>query len=530
VSAVDEVLTAFGADGSQHLERNQGERVARSLQAFLGDVRVFGASLCALPGGLLGMGEEDEEAMVLGICRARQITPWFSRLQGDFSECQDLKVMTAPLSMGNAAALRDLVAYPRPQPLGQRPSFGFGDRIGLATPGHAMAAASARGRVLPIYAQQSIREMSRTDRTPTEVMDDATWGVFRMGWIRPFGADADHLKTMSDVNITARAGFVLFTIDPSEHVDQGADDYNCHQVQEKFQDLIDSGVEGASEFVKLYQRRIIRIESRGQLFQIEFDELLLKRAAVKYGRALAHTYEMARHIAKVMGERSFELEISVDETAQPTSPLEHLFIILELKRHDVTIVSLAPRFAGSFEKAIDYKGDLSVFESMLKQHMAISEQFGPYKISVHSGSDKFGIYPILARVCQGHFHVKTAGTSYLEALRVVSRTDREFFRSIIRFARARFEEDRATYHISANLELVPEPDALEDQELEKLYLDEDDGRQILHVTFGSVLTEKDDNGYRFREKIRTIIRQNQTMHEDVLLRHLGKHIRYLCQS
>jgi hypothetical protein len=529
VSAVDEVLTAFGKDASQHLKPNQGERVARSLQAFLGDIRIFGMSFCALPGGLLCMGEEDEETMILGISKARQIAPWFSRLQGDFSECQGLKVMRGPLSTENAAALRDLVAYTRPQPLGQRPSFGFGDRIGLATPGHAMAAALAKGRVLPIFAQQSIREMSRTDRTPTEVLDDATWGVFRMGWLRPFGADADHLKTMSDVSITAWAGFVFFTIDPSEHVDQEADDYNWQQVQEKFQDLIDSGVEGASEFVKLYQSKTIRIGSGGQLFQIEFDEQSLKRAAIKYGRALAHTYKMANHIGKVMGRRPFELEISVDETAQPTSALEHLFIILELKRHDVTIVSLAPKFVGSFEKAIDYKGDLSVFESTLKQHMAISEQFGPYKISVHSGSDKFGIYPILARVCQGHFHVKTAGTSYLEALRVVSRADSEFFRSIIRFARARFERDKATYQISSNLKLVPEPSTLEDQELERLYLDEDQGRQILHVTFGSVLTEKGDNGYRFREKIRTIIRQNQTMHEDVLLRHLGKHIRYLCQ-
>jgi hypothetical protein len=159
--------------------------------------------------------------------------------------------------------------------------------------------------------------------------------------------------------------------------------------------------------------------------------------------------------------------------------------------------------------------------------MAIAEQFGPYKISVHSGSDKLSIYPSFGRICKGRFHVKTAGTSYLEALRVVCRVDREFFGSIVQFARQRFETDRASYHISTGLDLVPEASDLKEGEVEKVYLDQNHGRQILHVTFGSVLTERSDHGYRFREKIRTILRQNQQLHEDVLREHLGKHIQML---
>jgi hypothetical protein len=228
-----------------------------------------------------------------------------------------------------------------------------------------------------------------------------------------------------------------------------------------------------------------------------------------------------------MGSRPFELEISVDETSEPTSILEHLFIALELKRHAIPIVSIAPRFVGDFEKGIDYKGDISFFEKSLKHHMAIAEQFGPYKIGVHSGSDKFSIYPCIGRICKGRFHVKTAGTSYLEALRVVCRIDKEFFRSIINFARGRFEADRASYHLSTRLDLVPEASELNEDELERTYLDQDHGRQILHVTFGSVLTERTNDDYRFRERIRKILRQNQNLHEDVLRNHLGKHLKML---
>ena len=113
-------------------------------------------------------------------------------------------------------------------PLGLQPSFGFGDRIGLATPGHVAAMRRAGGaskRIAPIFAQQSIREMARTQRTPEQVMSDALNGAKAAGWTDKQGADADHLKTPADVDRTAAAGFVFFTIDPSDHVDGKADDY-----------------------------------------------------------------------------------------------------------------------------------------------------------------------------------------------------------------------------------------------------------------------------------------------------------------
>lgn len=523
MSPVGQIINSFGKRGAEPVKGEEQDELARCLEGLLSGGKVFPSSLCSLTDGLLGIMNREGDPWLFGIFEIRSVPPWIPRFTGDFSEVQGLRVLIAAFSSENAAVLRETVPYTRPQVLGVCPAFGFGDRIGLATPGHAMAAARAEGKILPVFAQQSIREMSRTERTPQEVMDDATWGVFQAGWAGAFGADADHLKTKSDVEATEQAGFVFYTIDPSDYVDQQADDYGRSQIEEKYQVLVDEEVEGATNFIKLYRGKTFKFENQ----RVSFDEISLKRASVKYGRALAHMYEMAGHVAKCMGPRPFELEISVDETPQPTSPLEHLFIALELKRHGISIVSLAPRFVGDFEKGIDYKGDLPLFEESLRQHMAIAEQFGPYKISVHSGSDKLRIYPSFGRICRDRFHVKTAGTSYLEALRVVCRAEAEFFRSIIGFARGRFEKDRASYHISANLDDVPEPEILGDPELEDVYLNQNQGRQILHVTFGSVLTDKTDHGYRFREKIRIVLRQNEQLHEEVLRLHLGKHVQML---
>src|SRR5437763_16802622 len=109
--------------------------------------------------------------------------------------------------------------HPRCTTLGLSPSFGFGDRIGLATPGHVQAMRRAGQSIAPIFAQQSIREMTRTNRTPEQVIHDALAGAKKAGWAGKQGADADHLKTPVDVDRTAAAGFAFFTIDPSDHVD-----------------------------------------------------------------------------------------------------------------------------------------------------------------------------------------------------------------------------------------------------------------------------------------------------------------------
>lgn len=411
---------------------------------------------------------------------------------------------------------------PRPQLLGLKASFGYGDRLGLATPGHI--AASRNTRFLPIFAQQSVREMARTQRTPQEVMAAAQRGIRAEGWTGIWGADADHLKTRDDVNQLAAAGFTFFTIDPSAHVQNQADHFSQTELARAVEGVIRAGVfESLKELDHLYLSQTHDLPGLGKLTFA--DRRLLHRAVVKYGRAIAYAAEMGEWIAQAQAPQGFEIEVSVDETETPTSPLEHLFIGLELKRRGFKAVSVAPRFVGDFEKGIDYKGDLQLFESALRQHLAVAQYCGPYKISVHSGSDKFRIYPVLGRVCGDLLHVKTAGTSYLEALRVVARAAPDLFREIVDFARTRFGEDRATYHVSADISRIPDPAALNERERERVYLDEEGGRQVLHVTFGSVLTlGRTSNGRAFNEGIIESLQTNQSMHRDVLAAHFGRHL------
>ena len=165
---------------------------------------------------------------------------------------------------------------------------------------------------------------------------------------------------------------------------------------------------------------------------------------------------------------------------------------------------------------MDYIGDLDTFTAALARHAAIAKTRGPYKLSLHSGSDKFSIYPIAAELTNGLVHLKTAGTSYLEALRTVAQVDVTFFREILGFSRDRYEIDRATYHVSAELAKVPAPDAVDDADLPDL-LNQFDARQVMHVTFGSVLDT-------FGDRLMTLLRANADVYEDLLDKHFQRHL------
>jgi tagaturonate epimerase len=409
--------------------------------------------------------------------------------------------------------------------LGLEPSFGFGDRLGLATPGHLDALKKEGGRIKPIFAQQSIREMTRTKRNPTQVMNAAIESLGGEHYGAKWGADADHLKTEEDVDYTAAAGFVFFTIDPSAHVDAEADNYNAAQLDEKF-----AAVKSQTPWAGQYQGKTVKLEGGAT---IKFDDAAVKRAAVKYGRAIAHTLTIAAHIAKVMKARGseYEIELSVDETPQPTTLAEHYIIADQVQPKKINLVSLAPRFIGELEKGVDYKGDLAALEKSLKDHAAIARQLGPYKLSLHSGSDKLSMYGLFAKATQGMFHVKTAGTSYLEALRVVARHDDKLFRRIVDFSRGRYDTDKATYHVSATNNDAPPPSAVKDtRELERVYLEDwanvtmgkgftNPGRQILHCTFGSVLTDPE-----LGPAVKGVLQAHPDTHRKVLSDHFGRHL------
>jgi hypothetical protein len=420
------------------------------------------------------------------------------------------------LSAQNAAALRERLPWLRPLALGVQTSFGFGDRMGSATPGHiqAMRASGADAAIAPIYAQQSVRENTRTGRTPQQVLDDAMWGVFQEGWRAPWGADADHVKEIADLVPFVAAGYTFYTIDPSDYVDNDAQTDSTETLRTKVANLPWDRL--GADYDALRERYCGAPFELGAL-TIEFGEAELLRALAKYGRAIAHTAAIAEALTAQRGGQPYDVEMSVDETNAPTSIHEHFFIANELRARGIPLVSLAPRFVGKFQKGVDYMGDLALFESELAKHAAIMDHFDSYKLSIHTGSDKFSIYPIIARYAHGRVHVKTAGTSYLEALRIVAKQQPALFRAMLEDARAHFAHDRKTYFLDAQLDKVPAANAVADADLPGL-LEQFDARQVLHVTFGTLLD-------RHGAAIARLVAEREDAWRAGLERHFARHIR-----
>jgi hypothetical protein len=482
------------------------------------DVDVVPASRVEAAGAEWALERDGRRLLVAASPASERV---LSDLEGDVSGGPEGPVLAGPLSARNAAALRRHLTWLQPVPLGTRTSAGLGDRLGLATPGHVRAVRAVGGAIAPIFPQQSIREMTRTGRTPIEVMDDATWGQFAEGWRDGTGADADHLKTTADIDACLAAGFAMFTIDPSDHVDSSADTADLATLRAKVAALPWPALEDTEQ---AQRKRYLGQSFAVEHLRIAFDEATLLRALVKYGRAIAHVARMSRHLLAAAGTRPVELEVSVDETDTPTSPAEHCWVAGELRRLGVRWVSLAPRFVGRFEKGVDYIGDLAALEADVAAHAALARHFGPYKLSLHSGSDKFSVYPIAARLAKGLVHLKTAGTSYLEALRTVAAVDPGLFREVYAFARERYDTDKASYHVSAELRRAPEAEAVAEADLPGL-LEQFDAREILHVTFGSVLKEtRQDGSLRFKGRLFGLLRGHPEAYAANLERHFVRHL------
>jgi len=470
----------------------------------------FGFCLALSPGGLRllvqGPARPSVDAMVF---------------EGDVVEQGGRRTLVCPLTARNAAALRSHLAWLRPRMLGQRTSAGFGDRLGLATPGHIRALRAAGGNVAPVLAQQSVRENARTGRTPGQVLDDATWGAFEEGWREGYGADADHLKTTGDIDAFLAAGFSWFTLDPGSVVNGEASALAGQALTTAL---------GGLPWVTLEDSwNVLRHRYGGREFQVEgfairFTDEALARAAVKYGAAIAAVTTLSRHLSAARPRGDFDLEVSVDETETPTSPLEHFYIARELSRLGVRWASLAPRFPGSFEKGIDYRGSIDLFRKDLAVHAAIAREVGAYKISLHSGSDKFSIYPAAAELTRGAVHLKTAGTSYLEALRTLATVTPDLFREIYGYSLEHYEADRASYHVSASLARAAVFSSVPDAELPSA-LESDDARQVLHVTYGSVLNERDGRGELvFAGQIFAALRAHREDYAATLQAHFLRHL------
>ncbi|HKF16011.1 MAG TPA: tagaturonate epimerase family protein [Candidatus Dormibacteraeota bacterium] len=460
---------------------------------------------------LAASGRGAHAQLVVRAARAEQLAGF----EGESSSQQGGYLLVGPRSPSNVARLRALMTWLAPRPLGLQCSFGFGDRLGLATPGHIRALRVARTGLRAVFAQQSMREMARTGRGPQQVMDDATWGVFSSGWHHAHGADADHVKTADDVETCTAAGYTMFTFDPGDHVRDGADSLDGAELGQALEGLPWTALEDSPRSML---ERYRHVQPELSELGIAFSDEAAARAAVKYGSAVAHAARLYRRLCEV-APPDREVEISVDETDSSTTHFQHVYIATELARLGVRWVSLAPRFVGRFEKASDYIGDPAAFEADCAVHAGIARRLGPYKLSLHSGSDKLSIYAAFRRATGALAHVKTAGTSYLEALRTLARTEPGLFREIYEGARRRYGEDRATYMVSARIEATPDSARVADAELPAL-LDDFHVRQVLHVTFGSAVD-------RFGERLHVTLNRDLPAYEHNLERHFVRHLHAL---
>ncbi|MCL2495249.1 MAG: tagaturonate epimerase family protein [Oscillospiraceae bacterium] len=428
-------------------------------------------------------------------------------LEGSVVSLPGGPVKRCPLTNANAEAIRGLFPFTRPVSRKGRPfTIGLGDRLGVASAGHIRLVKGAD--VFPVLAQQSIRELNLTGRTYQDVLAAAVWAVFQEGYRAGYGADGDHLKTREEVQMALDCGFTMITLDCSEHIRNDFAALPASELEGHYRAL-DPGLRTRLE--QEYLDRRFPLDG-GQ--SISFSASDFQRIVLVYDDAIRHTIALYDELLR---GKDVDFEMSIDETLSTTSPEAHYFVARELQKAGVELISLAPRFCGEFQKGIDYRGELAEFEKEFAVHAVIAKTLG-YKLSIHSGSDKFAVFPIIYRETGKTVHVKTAGTNWLEALRVVAAREPGLFREILALALARLPEAKQYYHITENTANIPEIGALEDKDLPSL-LDQDDARQVLHVTYGQILRDS-----QFGNPIFEALDRYEDAYYAALEKHIGRHI------
>ncbi len=469
---------------------------------------VYPESVNELNGDYVFMAKDEEADVIVATGKAQEL------FEGERVTCGAGAYVVAPKTHKNANALRAAFPFTAPvQVLKKTRTFGVGDRLGIAAPGHIRVFKDYDA--YPILAQQSIRELNLTERTYEDVLDAASFYVFRDGYKRGFGADGDHLKKPEEIEYALSLGFSMITLDCSEHIRGGVETMTHDELAK---------TELPAGMAERYLGKTFTVEGE----DLVFDEDELRRCYLIYGEALTFASGIYDKYFRKGGAKA-DFEISIDETATPTSPLQHYFVANELTREGVDIATMAPRFCGEFQKGVDYIGDLAQFERELKTHAAIARHFG-YKLSIHSGSDKFSTFKLIGKYTKGNFHVKTAGTNWLEAMRAVATARPALYREIHEYALSMFAEAKKFYHVTTDLTKIPALDTLSDAELPSLFT-QNDARQLIHITYGFILTVKDEAGnYRFKDRLYKFWREEEDVYSDMLYAHIGKHLALLYEG
>lgn len=473
-------------------------------------VSIYPESIHKLGESLVMIGRDETRRFLLVVADCPKAVP--EGFEGEMLKLSDGgAALIGDLSGANAAALRRHFPWTAPISLrNRRSTIGCGDRLGLASRGHIRAA--RKFEVSPVLAQQSMRELSMTGRTFQNVVDDAVFMVFECDYREGFGADGDHLKTIPDIDTALAVGMPMITLDLSEVMNAAAGDWPEAQVNDAFAALDPA-----------YQARVLD-EYGDKSFvvgccEVKVDAATARRCAVMYTAAIDFAEKVYHHIRSKRGDE-FDLEISIDETSSPTLPSHHLYIARELRKRGVEFSSMAPRFIGEFQKAIDYIGDLAEFDRQFKVHAQIAQAYGNYKVSVHSGSDKFAVYPTIGRETNGYLHLKTAGTSWLVAVTVIAQCDPALYRDMHRCALANFNDMLKLYHITADINRIPKLETLSDAELPKL-MEMPEARQLLHITYGPILRSE------LRERFFATLHREEAAYTAAIEKHFDKHLSLL---
>lgn len=320
-------------------------------------------------------------------------------------------------------------------------SMGIGDRFGQQGAAQLEAfrllAAREGVTVVPVW-NKSNREHTLIGTTPQSVRDEADAAVRGAAWPAPYFVDADHITLKNVDPFIGTSDF--FTLDVSDYIGETLSESDVYAFIAKHETLIGTHViEGLAQPLTLTRHHLAEC-LRTALFAVR-----------QAGR-------LYRHIAEIKGSDDFVTEISMDETALPQTP-EMLFVILAAVADEgIPAQTIAPKFTGRFNKGVDYVGDPQVFATEFDADVCVAREavrrFGlpaSLKLSVHSGSDKFSLYPAIAQtLARRHagVHIKTAGTTWLEELIGLAKSGGDGLavaKEIYRLALTRFDELCAPY-------------------------------------------------------------------------------------
>ncbi|HTI69248.1 MAG TPA: tagaturonate epimerase family protein [Candidatus Limnocylindria bacterium] len=288
----------------------------------------------------------------------------------------------------------------------ERLSFGVGDRFAHQAKAqlHAFQMLAARGvEVVPVW-NKSNREHTFIGSEPQGVYAAASSAIKELGWTKGWHVDADHIRLETVERFLRCSDF--FTIDVADSIGKPAD------------------ATALQAFMNRHPELVGTVEIPGVSTPFTTTRSDVERAVGKYLLATQDAGKIYRHIAERKGEGNIIAEVSMDETDAPQTPPELLVILAALADEKVRAQTIAPKFTGRFNKGVDYVGDLAQFEREFNDDLAVMAyaiaRYGlpaNLKLSVHSGSDKFSLYPIIRKALQrtgAGVHVKTAGTTWLE--------------------------------------------------------------------------------------------------------------------